>query len=540
MSVAQPKILLVDDDPAMLRLLGRWLERDGYDVRTAEDGHEALALVGKDCPDFIVTDWEMPRLSGIDLCRAIRSLNLPHYVYITFLTVRAASEEIVAGLEAGADDFLKKPVNRGELAARLHAGTRVLDLERRLSLMASTDSLTGLRTQRSFFEAAEKLWRRVAESGAPLSCVMCDVDYFKRVNDLYGHPSGDAVLRAVSEVLRAACPTDGTVCRYGGEEFCIMLPGMTEQEAAAWAEAVRCEIAALKIEHCGRTITVTSSFGASQRYADTANVEALVDQADQGLLCSKRSGRDRVTAYQTLSEADEHGIDLQSAQEALFKDVCARDVMTPLVASVREEETIGQAAEFFLRSRVNSSPVVDAEGRLTGMLSEKDLMAAVVSLDWWTRPVREVMKPNVISYSEDTPVRAIYDFLCRVSLRRIVIVEEGRPTGTISRGTLLRWFRNLVISRGLLADHDSTAPAVDPHDSRQRLVDTAEELSSQAALLQRRLADEGDDLTPLIVGSASGIQELVNDLLAYSRFAGGAVGAAVAAQRAMTEGNSLD
>jgi two-component system, cell cycle response regulator len=233
MTPADYKVLLVDDDPAMLRLLSRWLEKAGYPVRVAVDGRAALDAIELECPDFLITDWEMPRLNGLELCRHVREMLLPHYVYVIFLTVRTGAAEMIAGLENGADDFLTKPVCEGELLARMKSSSRVLQLERRLSVMAHTDALTGLLTQRTFYEQLEKEWHRSRRSHTPLSCAMMDLDFFKQVNDVYGHPAGDSVLKFVAELLVDACRTSDTVCRYGGEEFCVLLPDTTEHEGIA-------------------------------------------------------------------------------------------------------------------------------------------------------------------------------------------------------------------------------------------------------------------------------------------------------------------
>jgi two-component system cell cycle response regulator len=514
-------VLLADDDPAMLRILSTWLEKAGYRVTQARDGRQALAAIDEDCPDFLITDWEMPNMDGLALCEAVRKANLPHYLYVLFLTVRASSQEKIAGLDVGADDFLTKPVQRNELLAQLRSGARVLQLERRLSEMARTDPLTGLPTRRTFYEGLAKEWHRAKRVGLPLSCVMLDIDFFKRINDIHGHPAGDTVLTSVADLLTRSCRGSDTVCRYGGEEFCVMLPETTEHGAALWAERVRKRISSQEVPLGERQLSVTASFGAAQRHDDVQTPEDLVDQADQALLCAKQSGRDRVVRYEWLTEASNLQLEDSQDQEGLFRGVAARHVMTPMVACLRDDETIGQAAEFFLRSRITSTPVVDAQGKLTGMLSEKDLMAAVVSLECWQRPVSEVMKPNVICYEEQTPIRTIYEFLCRVSVRRVVIVDDGRPTGTISRGTLLRWFRNLVITKGLLDCEELPKCEVDldPHRSKERLAETARELARQASRLESRFQDDADDLVPYVVGGATRMQELVNDLLAHSRYA---------------------
>ena len=513
-------VLLVDDDPAMRRILSKWLEKDGYSVRAVSDGREAIAAIEQECPDFLITDWEMPHVDGLELCRRVRAMDLPGYVYTLFLTVKSAPAEMIEGLEIGADDFLSKPVGQGELLARMRAGARILELERRLGQLARTDSLTGLITQRVFYESLEREWERVRRSGAPLSCVMLDIDFFKRVNDIHGHPTGDAILRSVAGLLRGNCRLNDVPCRYGGEEFAVLLPDTTEENAKLWAERVREVLAATSVVINGRDLRVTGSFGVAQRRDDTQTAEELVDRADQALLCAKQSGRDRVISFESLNDAA--AVDLKkSSQYGIFDGTKARHVMSPMVACLHEDEPVGQAAEFFLRSRINSTPVVDTEGKLVGMLSDKDLMAAMVSLECWQTPVREVMKPNVIWYEEETPIQTIYEFLCRVSIRRVVIVNDNRPAGTISRSTLLRWFRNLVVTKGLLK-HESAAqdfPAADPCGSKHRLAETAETLAEVASELQSRFEQDADDLVPYVVGGATRMQDLVNDLLAFSRYA---------------------
>ncbi|MEN6407262.1 MAG: diguanylate cyclase [Thermoguttaceae bacterium] len=455
MEPADYKALVCDDDPAMQRLLSRWLQKAGIPTRTVSDGQEALEAVELECPDFIITDWEMPRIDGLELCRQVRDMVLPHYVYILFLTVKNARAEMISGLEIGADDFLTKPVSEGELLARLRSGSRVLTLERRLSLMAHTDSLTGLLTQRSFYESLVKEWHRSRRLSLPMSCIMMDLDFFKQINDLYGHPAGDSVLKSVSEVFLDTCRVSDTVCRYGGEEFCFLLPETNEADAAVLAERMRVRLASLHIPFGSPLLRITGSFGVAQARDDMSNSEALVDLADQALLCAKRAGRDRAIRYSTLVDAMEPLGCVAERHDGVFQGVVARDVMSPLIAPLYENETIDRAAQFLLCHEIPSTPILSENGDLAGFLSEKDLMAAMAAPDCWQRPVRSVMRPNVISYQENTPIRIIYDFLARVSVRRLVITRDGRPTGTISREALLRWTRNQILRCG-----GSTAPAV--------------------------------------------------------------------------------
>jgi diguanylate cyclase (GGDEF)-like protein len=471
----------------------------------------------------------------------MRQLSLPHYVYTLILTGNSSAAEMIIGLENGADEFLTKPLSQELLLARLRAAARVVTLERRLNLMANTDRLTGLMTQGSFYDALQKEWHRTQRSHVPLSCVMVDLDFFKRINDIHGHPMGDSVLKLVAKLMSESTRGSDFLCRYGGEEFCVLLPETSEEAAAAWAERVRIALSSLRIAIGNEWLQITGSFGAAQCYEDTQTPEELVDQADQALLCAKRTGRDRVIRFQSLNESGDLKIE-NSPQADLFEGIEARHVMTPLVVCLREEETIGQAAEFFLRSRLNSTPVIDMEGKLVGVLSEKDLMMTMVSLDYWQLPVRDVMKPHVITYQENTPIRTIYEFLCRVSIRRVVVVKDGKPTGSISRTTLLRWFRNLVIRKGLVEREYAQVPhsESDPYHSKERLNETARQLAHQATDLLEKFQNGEEDLMPYIVGGATGMQELMIDLLAYSRFANVGGACASGMQAMLTEGNSLE
>src|SRR4051812_12269395 len=393
MATEPTKVLLVDDDPAMLRLLSKWVEAEGYKVLRAGDGRAAIEMIESEHPRLLVTDWEMPDVNGLELVRWVRGQNFGHYLYTIFLTIRTDSADMLKGLEAGADDFLKKPVDRNELLARIRAGSRVMELEQRLSLLANTDGMTGLATRRVLFEDLRREWARSELYRTPLSCVMIDIDFFKRINDIHGHQAGDEVLRQLGQLLGAGVRTSDFVGRYGGEEFCVVLPETSDEQAVTWAERMRARIAAQQITVNDTKLDLTASFGVAQRLADTASPEALVDMADQALVVAKRSGRDRVVAYRSLAASpviSRCGDDLAS----MLQGVPARDIMTAVVAPLNSNHTVATASNYFLRFRIPSAPVVDDNGQLVGVLSEKDLMSIMLGPRWWTIPIKDVMKKN--------------------------------------------------------------------------------------------------------------------------------------------------
>jgi two-component system cell cycle response regulator len=510
------RVLLVDDDPAILRILGKSLEVDGYCVEQAVDGLDALRMIEERPPDFLITDWDMPRLNGLELCRRVRQLELPHYVYVLFVTGNTGQNEMIAGLEAGADDFVTKPVNRGELLARLKAGLRVLDVERKLTQQAHTDVLTGIATRRLFVSDCRREFDRAKRYNVPLSCVMMDVDYFKRVNDAFGHPAGDVALREVARALAAQCRASDFICRYGGEEFAALLPETREVDAVIWSERVREAIAGLRINLSGKLVALTASFGVAQTSDEIQTPDQLIALADEALLAAKKAGRNRVVGQGELRNAVTGDREFVAAND-LFQDALARDIMSSPVASLRHTSTVGEAVEYFLRYRISSAPVVDEASRVIGILSEQDCIATMISRDAWKRPIHEVMSRNVVCYDEATPVRLIYDFFCRVTLRRVILVRDGEPTGVISRSTLMRWLQHWSsVRHGWRAVSDAGDFDEDAN-SRTQIARGVDALLDRSLSLRARLENQPSDAVPILIEGTTQIQELCTDLLGYTR-----------------------
>src|ERR1019366_2298435 len=238
-------------------------------------------------------------MDGVDICRGVRSANREPYIYILLLTARTDSQDLIEGMDAGADDYLTKPFNAHELRVRLHAGRRILDLQAELLKtrealreQATHDGLTGLLNRNSILEALDDEISRAARSGEPVSAIMVDLDRFKLVNDTHGHLAGDAVLHEAARRLKSSARRYDSVGRYGGEEFLIVLPGCDSDAAAAQAERMRDAIGATPIPTPSHPLAVTASLGVS--CSNSCPPEALVRQADDALYAAKAAGRNRV------------------------------------------------------------------------------------------------------------------------------------------------------------------------------------------------------------------------------------------------------
>jgi two-component system cell cycle response regulator len=303
-------ILLAEDDPVTRMLMTRFLKKAGYEVDAVADGTEALEHMTRRYYPLLVTDWEMPEMDGIELCKAVRNLQLDGYVYALLLTARNAKEHIIAGLEAGADDYLVKPVHEPELVARLNTGRRILALEHSLRaanernrILSITDALTGAFNRRYMMEQLPRELERCRRYANPLSVIMCDVDHFKQVNDDMGHSGGDDVLQQfVWRMQKSIRANSDWVARIGGEEFVIVLPETGYQGAMFVAEKIRTVITDTAFVTREGDVTATSSFGVASTAEHGPDLvtksETLIRAADQCLYASKQSGRNRVTGIE--------------------------------------------------------------------------------------------------------------------------------------------------------------------------------------------------------------------------------------------------
>ncbi len=304
----RPAILLVDDDEITRNLVSAYAEQQGYVVHVSHRAEEALKRLRENFCPIVITDLNMPGMTGLAFCRELRARKWPGYTYIVMLT-GDHEHGAVAALEAGADDCLRKDAPAAELTARLRVAERIVTLEHRLrrtlearARQAATDALTGLPNRRAFdrqFNAEFKRARRFAEG---LSVLLIDVDHFKHINDQHGHLFGDDVLRNLAGTLRASLPRQFDIlARFGGEEFAVVLPHTDREAALLVAERLRTAVENMSIRTATGPRVVTISIGighlATRVSPEPLTTHDLLDEADRCLYESKRQGRNRVTAH---------------------------------------------------------------------------------------------------------------------------------------------------------------------------------------------------------------------------------------------------
>ncbi len=314
------RILIVDDHEDNVELLKARLDAWGFRTDTACDGVEALQKVENTPPDLILLDVMMPKIDGMEVARRVKAnQNLP-FIPIIMQTALNATENKVGGIEAGADDYITKPIDFAELKARLKSMLRIkglqeeleererqlLEANERLRHMSQTDSLTGLDNRRSLEERIEEMFEHAKRLNEPFACVMCDLDRFKSVNDTHGHQAGDAVLKQFAKILRHEVREIDRAGRYGGEEFMLLLPGTVLDAGVTFAERVRKHVEAHTFTFDGTSIRRTASFGVSAwPHPRIANCDGLVRAADDALYVAKETGRNRVVRFDSV-EFNEH------------------------------------------------------------------------------------------------------------------------------------------------------------------------------------------------------------------------------------------
>jgi diguanylate cyclase (GGDEF)-like protein len=299
------KVLVADDDSSSRHRLARLLSKWGHEVVETSNGLAALeALQGEDYPRIAILDWLMPNMDGLQVCRAVRQFPKERYVYVLLLTAKNTKEDAIAGWEAGADDYITKPFDSHELQARLWAGLRIINLQDELIVaretqrqLATYDALTNLFNRRAILDSLKREIVRAQRGGPSVGIILADLDHFKKINDTYGHQVGDLVLCEAAHRMKNVLRPYDILGRYGGEEFLIVLPGCTMQEATSAAERLRARLDSTPLALREIQVRISGSFGIASSREVAEDVDAMIWAADAALYRAKREGRNRVISW---------------------------------------------------------------------------------------------------------------------------------------------------------------------------------------------------------------------------------------------------
>jgi two-component system, cell cycle response regulator len=295
-------VAIVDDDAAIRRLVRLFLKRSGYRIVECTTGEEARSILNREQWDLAILDRRLPDTDGATLSSELKAQHEHRNRYIIMLTGEDDERDKIEGLDLGADDYMTKPFQPAELLAHIRAGKRIVDLQkellesnRRLALLSITDGLTQLFNHRHFQEELARAFEESRRYERPLSLALIDLDFFKKINDDYGHAAGDQVLQAVSRIFHESIRSSDLAARYGGEEFAVMMPETDREDAVAFAEKIRTALEAKPIQTDAGEVPVTVSIGiATVPRSALASARELIEAADRALYRAKRNGRNQV------------------------------------------------------------------------------------------------------------------------------------------------------------------------------------------------------------------------------------------------------
>lgn len=294
MSESKPLVLIVEDSSVNGKLCERLLNKNGYETAICTDGESAIDFVNTNAPDLILLDIVMPGIDGYEFCKMIKNHPKIKHTPIIFLSSMNDEQSIIKGFEYGAVDYITKPFRHQELLARTKTHIELKLAKEKLLKMAITDELTGLVNRRYFMGRLLHEYERTKRYESVFTVLMIDLDYFKKINDTYGHQAGDTVLRAVSDAMKLSLRLSDIVGRIGGEEFAVILPETEISSAIIIAERLRKRVEALDIPHKDCSIKITISVGASASSMDDLSIDDVLQRSDSALYRAKENGRNRI------------------------------------------------------------------------------------------------------------------------------------------------------------------------------------------------------------------------------------------------------
>ncbi len=426
-------LLVVSPDRKLLRQLARFLDVFGYHTRQAADVNQAIAAAQCGPVDFLIADALTPVPPGTQLCKLVRAQARGGYTYSLLALADPTVQQVTEALEAGFDDFLARPIVFGELLARLRAGARVIEFERRLATQSGCDPVTKL-PDRSLL--AKFLAQPIPAPFTQRFLAILDLDSFSRVPRNAGAEASHLLLPIIAERLCSLAPSGSFVASLGDDHFAVTLDTTSEHDAIAAAQKMIDALAAETFTIGTSTVHLTTSCGLVEHRASQQSADATLEMAESSLDLAKSSGGNCVCTYREVDHDEEAWAELAAAGR-LFETTLARDVMSPCPLLVHLDETLDQAQAMINLTRLSAAVVVDSEGRLAGLLTQDQLTA----LDprptgkprggSSTRLVRHLMTSDVPKFDERATLAELLEFFTGNSSPLTVIVSEKKPTGIV-------------------------------------------------------------------------------------------------------------
>jgi diguanylate cyclase (GGDEF)-like protein len=455
------KVLVITDERRILRQVSKFLAALGYEVQPVAAADQVGVLLETNPPDFLLLDAELDAFDALEFCRSARMAEGPSPCYTLLMVGDARAEDLEEALEAGVDDFLPKPIRYVELLARLRAGARSLEFERRWRRQAAVDPLTGLMNRWAFLETVRRSAPKEGESRCRDACIIMDLDFLEAINLKYGRAIGNAVVRAAADRLREQASDGQVLAGFGGGRFCIWLSILTDDEAAQQAERFRTALAETDISLDAARLRVTASFGIATSDAQRGDVEKLVEQACSALQDAKNSGRDCVTRFGQHHDDTKTWVE-SVADGKLLEQAVARDLMTPCTVLLHAEHAVARAAAVVRATGLKFLPVVDGEGKLAGMIAAEAVLAKPKASAAGSLRVGDVMTREMAVVDEDAGLPILMNLLFKESWPVVVVTSSDMPVGCVAVESLA--------SLGARITVDSFAPALPYASSNDYLV----------------------------------------------------------------------
>jgi two-component system, cell cycle response regulator len=447
-------ILIVSPDRVSLRRLSKFLDVFGYDVRQATDAEKALAAAEAARPDFLVVDGSSGQPADLQLCRSIRRAAPQGYTYSLLLLERPEVGDVTSALEAGFDDFLAAPIVFGELLARLRAGARFIEYERRLAEQSGIDLLTGLADKAALTTELHR--RSQGTTGTIGWLAVIDLDYFQRIADRLGRAGAQDLLRQVAQYIQTRSGQKYFAAGLGEDRFAVILPASGSETAATWCEEALKSLTETTFIVADQPHRLTASCGLSEVTAGES-LDVIHARVQRALQLAKASGRNCVvTSGEVDRDADAWAA--FAADGKLFQTTLARDVMHLCPLLLHLDETLDHAFALLSQTGLPYAPVVDPDNKLAGIVSLDSLSAARLKSPKHkggansssVRLVRHVMQTDVTRFDETTPLGELMEFFTGDNATLAIIVREKKPRGIVHCHALA------ALNERLTCDHFAT------------------------------------------------------------------------------------